>query len=194
LQWYLFGFSLCLSTNGSPVIGSLDHIFLQGTDHPSVANEKVPTLLVSIWYCLFAAITPTIILGGVAERTRFIPTVVFVFFWSTFVFDFLTYWTWNANGWTYKLGALDFGGGTPVHLSTGAAALAFAYFVGKREDTAERPPHNMTHVVLGTGFIWFGWLVANAGSGLKPHPRAVVVFITTNMSASVGKREKGKGH
>lgn len=83
--------------------------------------------------------------------------------------------------------ALDFGGGTPVHLSTGAAALAFAYMVGKREDTLEKPPHNMTHVVLGTSFIWLGWLVANAGSGISPNPRAVTVFVTTNLSASMGK-------
>jgi Amt family ammonium transporter len=156
------------------------------TDHPYPANPKIPTLLISIWYGLFAAITPSIILGGVVERTRFIPTVVFVFLWSTFVFDFLTYWTWNSNGWTYKLGALDFGGGTPVHLSTGAGALAFAYMVGKRLDTSEKPPHNMTHVVLGTSFIWLGWLVANAGSGISPNSRAVTVFITTNLSAAVG--------
>ena len=81
---------------------------------------------------------------------------------------------------------LDFGGGTPVHISTGAAALAYALVLGKRKDPKDKPPHNMTHVVLGTSFIWFGWLVANAGSGLKPNLRATVVFVTTNLSASVG--------
>ncbi|OXA51726.1 ammonium transporter 1 isoform X2 [Folsomia candida] len=186
IQWYLIGFSLCLSTKGNPIIGGLDHLFLANTDQPYPGNPKIPTLLVSIWYGLFAAITPTIILGSVAERTRFLPTIVFIFFWTTFCFDFLTYWTWNQNGWTYVLGALDFGGGTPVHLSTGAAALAFAYMVGNRKDPTEKPPHNMTNVVLGTSFIWFGWLVANAGSGISPNLRAVTVFVTTNISASMG--------
>ncbi|XP_035714165.1 ammonium transporter 1-like isoform X1 [Folsomia candida] len=185
-QWYLIGFSLCLSTKGNQIIGGLDHLFLTNTNQPYHGNPKIPTLLVSIWYGLFAAITPTIILGGIAERTRFLPTIVFIFFWTTFCFDVLTYWTWNQNGWTYVLGALDFGGGTPVHLSTGAAALAFAVMVGKRIDTSEKPPHNMTNVFLGTSFIWLGWLVANAGSGLSPNLRAVTVFVTTNISASMG--------
>ncbi|ODM94307.1 Ammonium transporter 1 [Orchesella cincta] len=187
IQWYFIGFTLCLSDTGNLMIGNVDHLFLRNIDDmPSFSNEKVPQLLASIWYCLFAVITPTIILGGVAERTRFIPTVIFIFFWSTLVFDFLTYWTWNRNGWSFKIGALDFGGGTPVHISTGAAALAFAYMVGKREDTTERPPHNMTHVYIGTSFIWCGWLIANAGSGLYPNLRAVTVMITTNLAASAG--------
>jgi Amt family ammonium transporter len=102
------------------------------------------------------------------------------------VFDFLTYWTWNPNGWAHRFGALDYGGGTPVHISTGVAALAYAMVLGKRENAKEKPPHNMGHVILGTSFIWLGWLIANAGSGLKPNLRAVVVFITTNLAASVG--------
>lgn len=96
LQWYLVGFTLCLSDTGNGLIGNVEHLFLRNVnDMPTFTNEKVPQLLASIWYCLFAVITPTIILGGVAERTRFLPTVIFIFLWSTLVFDFLTYWTWN---------------------------------------------------------------------------------------------------
>ncbi|CAG7727475.1 unnamed protein product [Allacma fusca] len=187
IQWYIIGYTLCLSNTGGPFIGNVDHLFLMNIGaSPAASNPEVPALLVGIWYCLFAAITPTIIIGAVAERARFLPSVIFIFIWSTVVFDFLTYWTWNPNGWTYLLGALDFGGGTPVHISTGFAALAYALVLGKRDNPKDKPPHNMTHVILGTSFIWFGWLVANAGSGLKPNLRAVVVFITTNMAASIG--------
>ncbi|XP_037032917.1 ammonium transporter 1-like isoform X2 [Bradysia coprophila] len=187
VQWYLIGYSLCLSNTGNWLIGNVDHVMLRNIgDLPATANKKIPALLVGIWYCLFAAITPTIIIGAVVERARVLPCVVFIFFWSTLVFDFLTYWTWNANGWLNLKGGLDYGGGTPVHISTGAAALSYALLVGERQDTSEKPPHNMAHVILGTSFIWFGWLIANAGSGLAPSLRAVTVMITTNMSAAVG--------
>lgn len=104
-QWYVIGFTLCLSNTGNAIIGNVDHVFLRNIgDSPNALNDKVPQLLASIWYCLFAAITPTIILGGVPERTRFLPTIIFIFLWSTLVFDFLTYWTWNPNGWSFKIG------------------------------------------------------------------------------------------
>ncbi|CAL8143080.1 unnamed protein product [Orchesella dallaii] len=187
IQWYLIGFTLCLSNTGGKLIGNLDHLLMREIgDRPSFTHDQVPLLLASVWYSLFAAITPTVFLGAIAERARFFPTVIFIFLWSTFVFDFLCYWTWNKNGWSFLLGSLDFGGGTPVHLSSGAAALAFSYMVGKREDTSEKPPQNMSNVYLGTSFIWCGWLVANAGSGLYPHIRAVNVFVTTNLAASMG--------
>lgn len=108
----MIGYSLCLSNNGNRFIGNLDHVLLRNIgDLPATGNKKIPALLVGIWYCLFAAITPTIIIGAVVERARFLPCVVFIFFWSTLVFDFLTYWTWNANGWLSVMGGLDFGGG-----------------------------------------------------------------------------------
>ncbi|CAG7727473.1 unnamed protein product [Allacma fusca] len=187
IQWYIIGYTLCLSNTGGPLIGNVDHIFLRNIGSgSSIGNPQIPALLVGIWYCLFASITPTIIIGAVAERARLLPSVIFIFIWSTVVFDFLTYWTWNPNGWTYLLGALDYGGGTPVHISTGTAALAYALVMGKRQNPKDKPPHSMAHVILGTSFIWLGWLIANAGSGLKPNLRAVVVFITTNLAASVG--------
>lgn len=108
----MIGYSLCLSNTGGWFIGNIDHILLRNIgDSPAAGNDKVPALLVGIWYCLFAAITPTIIIGAIAERARFLPCVVFIFCWSTLVFDFLTYWTWNANGWINLKGGLDYGGG-----------------------------------------------------------------------------------
>lgn len=94
-----------MSNTGGPFIGNLDHLFLRNIDDaPAISNEKIPALLLGVWYCLFAAITPTIILGGIVERARFLPSVIFIFLWSTFVFDFLTYWTWNPKGWNFVMG------------------------------------------------------------------------------------------
>ena len=119
-----------------------------------------------------------------------LPCLVFIFIWSTIVYDPIAYWTWNANGWTFKLGGLDFAGGTPVHISSGAAALAYSLMLGKRtgyDKNAGLPyrPHNVTHVVLGTVFLWVGWFGFNGGSALGANMRAVMACLVTNLAASV---------
>lgn len=107
-QWYLIGFTLCLSNTGGKLIGNLDHLLMREIgDRPSFTHDQVPLLLVSVWYCLFAAITPTVFLGAIAERARFLPTIIFIFLWTTLVFDFLCYWTWNKNGWSFQLGCIN---------------------------------------------------------------------------------------
>ncbi|KAF3760323.1 ammonium transporter [Cryphonectria parasitica EP155] len=120
-----------------------------------------------------------------------LPAVVFVFIWSTIVYDPIAYWTWNANGWSFKLGGLDFAGGTPVHISSGAAALAMSLMLGKRagyDKVHGLPyrPHNVTHVVLGTVFLWVGWFGFNGGSALAANLRAVMACIVTHIAACVG--------
>jgi len=139
---------------------------------------------------MFAAITPMIALGAIAEHSRLGPTLVFVFVWGTIVYNPIACWTWNPIGWSFIMGGLDFAGGTPVHISSGTAALAISLYLGKRRGYGtERlafKPHNTTYVVLGTVFLWFGWFGFNGGSALSANLRAVQACIVTNVAASVG--------
>jgi len=120
-----------------------------------------------------------------------LPCIVFIFIWSTVIYDPIACWTWNPAGWVYKLGGLDFAGGTPVHISSGAAALAYSLMLGKRagyHDTHGLPyrPHNVTHVVIGTVFLWVGWFGFNGGSALGSNLRAIMACVVTHLAASVG--------
>jgi len=129
-------------------------------------------------------------LGAMAERGRVLPTLIFVFVWSTLVYDPIACWTWNEKGWSHKLGVLDFAGGTVVHISSGSAALASSIVLGPRlgfgtPQLAYRP-QNTTYVVLGTIFMWFGWFGFNGGSALSANLRAAQACIVTTVSASVG--------
>ncbi len=139
---------------------------------------------------MFAAITPMLALGALAEHGRLGPSIVFIFVWSTIVYDPIACWTWNPNGWSNKHGGLDFAGGTPVHISSGTAALAISIFLGKRRDYGTPrlayKPHNSSYVVLGTVFLWFGWFGFNGGSALGANLRAIQACIVTNLAASTG--------
>jgi Amt family ammonium transporter len=134
---------------------------------------------------------PALAIGAAADRGRMLPCVVFMFVWSTVIYDPIACWTWNPAGWTFKMGGLDFAGGTPVHISSGAAALAYSIMLGKRSgynDTHGLPyrPHNVTHIVLGTVFLWVGWFGFNGGSALAANMRAVMACVVTHIAASVG--------
>lgn len=128
--------------------------------------------------------------GAFAEHARIGPILVFVFIWSTLVYDPIACWTWNSNGWSFVLGGLDFAGGTPVHISSGTAALAISVYLGRRRgygtERLAYKPHNTSYVVLGTVFLWFGWFGFNGGSALSANLRAVQACIVTNLAASVG--------
>jgi Amt family ammonium transporter len=128
--------------------------------------------------------------GGFAERARMGPLLFFVFVWATLVYDPIACWTWNAHGWSFVLGGLDFAGGTPVHITSGTAALAISIYLGKRRgygtEALAYKPHNTTYVVLGTVFLWFGWFGFNGGSALSANLRAGQACIVTNLAASVG--------
>jgi hypothetical protein len=119
-----------------------------------------------------------------------LPCVVFMFVWATLIYDPIACWTWNDSGWSHKIGGLDFAGGTPVHISSGSAALAYSLMLGKRRGHGTHElnyrPHNVTHIVLGTVFLWVGWFGFNGGSALAANLRAVNAIINTNLSASVG--------
>ncbi|KAF9579211.1 hypothetical protein BGW38_004619, partial [Lunasporangiospora selenospora] len=187
-QWFLFGYSLAFSKTGGKFIGNFDNAFLRGVlDAPSVGSPKIPDVVFMIYQCMFACLTPALAIGAAAERGRILPTLVFIFLWTTFVYDFLACWTWSGNGWSYVMGGLDFAGGTPVHISSGGAALAYAIILGRRAgDQREFRPHSMSNVVIGTCFIWFGWFGFNGGSALSANLRAAMACVVTNLAASVG--------
>ncbi|AEO63090.1 uncharacterized protein THITE_2107955 [Thermothielavioides terrestris NRRL 8126] len=191
-QWFFWGFSLTFSHTGSAYIGDLSNFGLMKTlAQPSVGSTKIPDLLFCLYQGMFAAITPALAIGAAADRGRMLPCIVFIFIWATIVYDPIAYWTWNANGWSFKMGGLDFAGGTPVHISSGAAALAYSLMLGKRTgynkvNGLPYRPHNVTHVVLGTVFLWVGWFGFNGGSALGANLRAVMACIVTHTAACVG--------
>jgi ammonium transporter, Amt family len=153
-------------------------------------TTDVPDLTYAIFQCMFAAITPALAIGAACERGRMLPCIVFIFVWSTLVYDPIACWTWNPNGWVFQLGGLDFAGGTPVHISSGAAALAYSIMLGKRRGHGTHElnyrPHNVTHVIMGTCFLWFGWFGFNGGSAVGSNLRATMACVVTNLAASVG--------
>jgi len=188
-QWFFWGFSLAFSDTASPFIGNLKYFALKGVlAQPSVGSSRIPSLVFCIYQCMFAAITPCIALGAIAERGRLGPILVFLFVWSTLVYDPIACWTWNPNGWSFKRGIMDFAGGTPVHISSGTAALAISIYLGKRKgygtERLAYKPQNTTYVILGTVFLWFGWFGFNGGSALSANLRAVQASIVTNLAAS----------
>jgi len=189
VQWWAIGFSLTFGPASSKFIGNLEHAFFMGVDtEPLNGSVKVPGIVFAMYQCMFAAITPALAIGSAAERGRIFPAIIFIFIWSTIVYDPIACWTWNANGWSYLMGGLDFAGGTPVHISSGAAALAYCLIVGKRtgHGTDEFKPHNIANVVLGCVLLWFGWFGFNGGSGVDSTARAGMAFAVTNLSAAVG--------
>ncbi|KAL1862164.1 ammonium transporter Amt1 [Paecilomyces lecythidis] len=190
-QWFFWGYSLAFSHTAGPYIGDLRNFGFKGVlAAPSVGSTKVPDLLFAIFQGMFAAITVALAVGAVAERGRMLPCIVFMFVWSTIVYDPIACWTWNSSGWVYNLGGLDFAGGTPVHIASGSAALAYSLMLGKRRGHGTHElnyrPHNVTHVVIGTVFLWVGWFGFNAGSALSANLRAVMAAVVTNLAASVG--------
>ena len=190
-QWFLWGYSLTFSHNASAFIGDLSNAgFRNVLTRPSVASSTIPDLLFAVYQGMFAAITVALAVGAVAERGRVAPCLLFAFIWTTIVYDPIACWTWNPNGWTYRLGGLDFAGGTPVHIASGSAALAYSLMLGKRRGhgTFELNfrPHNITVIVLGTLFLWVGWTGFNAGSALAANMRAVMAAVVTNIAAATG--------
>ncbi|KAG1733371.1 ammonium transporter AmtB-like domain-containing protein [Suillus paluster] len=190
-QWFFWGYSLAFSDTASPYIGDLKYFALRNVlNQPSIGSVKVPAIVFCVFQLMFAAITPMIAIGAVAERSRLGPLLAFVFAWSTLVYDPIACWTWNTKGWSYVLGGLDFAGGTPVHISSGTAALAISLYLGKRRgygtERLAYKPHNTTYVILGTVFLWFGWFGFNGGSALSANLRATQACIVTNLAASVG--------
>lgn len=190
-QWFFWGYSLTFSHTAGPFIGDLANFgFKNVLAQPSVGSTRIPDLLFAVYQGMFSAITVALATGAVAERGRMLPCVVFMFIWATIVYDPIACWTWNPSGWTFKMGGLDFAGGTPVHISSGCAALAYSMMLGKRRGHGTHElnyrPHNVTHIVIGTVFLWVGWFGFNAGSALSANLRATMAAVVTNLAACMG--------
>jgi len=190
-QWFFWGYSLAFSEGANRFIGDLKHFALMDTlDAPSAGSARIPAIVFCVYQLMFAAITVVLATGAIAERGKLGPMMVFMFVWETLVYDPIACWAWNPNGWSAKLGGLDFAGGTPVHISSGTAALAISIYLGKRRgygtERLAYKPHNTSYVVLGTVMLWFGWFGFNGGSALSANLRAANACIITNLAASVG--------
>lgn len=191
LVWALWGYSLVFSGSLGGVIGDLSLLGLNGvTAAPNPAyGPLIPGLLQFAFQLKFAAITPALIIGAFAERTRLRPFLIFVVAWTTLIYCPIAHWIWNSSGWLLQLGVIDFAGGLVVHLSAGCSALAAAIVIGRRkglERKHEFKPANVGYVVLGAGLLWFGWFGFNAGSALAANDIAVIAIVATNLAAAAG--------
>ena len=188
IQWVLYGYSLAFGPDIGGVIGSLDWIGLRGVGlepYPDYA-ATIPHQAFMIFQMMFAIITPALITGAFAERFKFKTYLVFLVLWATFVYDPLAHWVWGVGGWIRNLGALDFAGGLVVHISSGIAALAATFLVGKRKGYGEEPmpPHNLTMTLLGAALLWFGWFGFNGGSAIASGSLATSAFVVTHISTA----------
>ena len=188
LQWVLWGYSLAFGPDHGGIIGGLEWIGLRGVGgEPFEAYAKtVPHTAFMLFQMMFAIITPALITGAFAERKRFSAFILFTLLWATFVYDPLAHWVWGDGGWLKKLGALDFAGGTVVHISSGVSALVCALVIGRRRGYGHQPmqPHNLPMTVMGAGLLWFGWFGFNAGSALEANALAASAFLATNTAAA----------
>lgn len=190
IQWFLYGFSISFAPNGTHgLIGNLDNFAMMniGTK-PYPAAPTIPSNLFALFQGFYAAIAPCIAFGSAAERTPLSVYLIFLLFWSTFVYDLIAFWNWSPNGWLAQLGSLDFAGGTTVHITAGFSALAYAIVVGSRQlvNFRKTKPTNNFEIFLGTVLIWFGWFGFNGGREFSINSRAVNAIINTNLSACVG--------
>jgi ammonium transporter, Amt family len=189
VQWVLWGYSLAFGPDKAGLIGGLEWVGLNGVGlkpNPDYA-ATIPHQAFMIFQMTFAVITPALISGAFAERKRFKAFVVFTLLWATLVYAPVAHWVWGVGGWIRNLGALDFAGGTVVHIISGVSALVCALVLGKRVGYGTEPmqPHNVTMTVLGTALLWFGWFGFNAGSALGSGTLAVSAFVATNTAAAM---------
>ncbi|HSL34430.1 MAG TPA: ammonium transporter, partial [Candidatus Limnocylindrales bacterium] len=186
--WVLVGFSLAFGSDvgGLGLIGGLDFAgFMNvGLEPNPIYGTTIPFVLFAAFQLMFAAITPALITGAFAERKRFASFVIFTVLWSVLVYSPIAHWIWSADGWLYKLGALDFAGGTVVHASSGVSALIVALLIGRRVVNGDSmEPHDIPMTVLGAGLLWFGWFGFNAGSALAADGLAANALLVTNTAA-----------
>ena len=188
LQWVLWGYTLAFGPDKGGIIGGLEWIGLRGVGQTPNADyaATIPHQAFMLFQMMFAVITPALITGAFAERKKFSTFIVFILLWATFVYDPLAHWVWGVGGWLRNLGALDFAGGTVVHISSGISALAAALIIGKRRGYGHQPmpPHNLPLTVIGASLLWFGWFGFNAGSALAANGLAAHAFMTTNTATA----------
>ncbi|TAJ65853.1 MAG: ammonium transporter [Chitinophagaceae bacterium] len=190
ILWVFVGYSLCFGESIGGFIGNPStHLFFKGINSgaPWSLAPSIPLALFALFQLMFAIITPGLVVGAVAERIRFTAYILFIALFSLLVYAPIAHWTWHPEGFLFKMGALDFAGGTVVHISAGCAALAGALVLKRRKSHLEQqeiPPANIPYVLIGTGLLWFGWFGFNAGSALGANALSVSAFATTNTAAA----------
>lgn len=188
--WVVVGYSLCFGDTVGGFIGNpFTHLFFKGvaSGQPWSLAPSIPLLLFALFQLMFAIITPGLVVGAVAERIKFSAYILFIVLFSLLVYAPIAHWTWHPEGFLFKWGALDFAGGTVVHISAGCAALAGALVLKRRQvhmEHKEIPPANIPYVLIGTGLLWFGWFGFNAGSAVGAGMLSVSAFATTNTAAA----------
>jgi len=211
IEWVVFGYSNAFGSNSiealKPFVGGFHWAFLnhinisdlspyfishsQATGH-LLANGTpeligtIPHIVFIMFQCMFAVITPALIIGAFAERIKFKGFLIFSVLWAVIVYNPVAHWVWSSDGWLFKMGALDFAGGAVVHINAGVAALVTAVMLGKRRDYKGHaiPPHNIPFVAMGAGLLWVGWFGFNAGSGLAADGLAASAFMATHIAAA----------
>lgn len=185
IQWVVFGYSLAFGPDKGHFWGGFDFVLLNGIDLESLSGT-IPTYVFMMFQGMFAIITPALISGALAERVKFSSYLVFLLLWATFVYDPIAHWVWGPGGWLAGLGALDFAGGTVVHLSSGISALAAIRILGQRKGFLKEMiiPHSLGLTLLGAGLLWFGWFGFNAGSALTSGSKAGLAFTNTHIAAA----------
>lgn len=206
VEWVIIGYSNAFGTNSieslKPFIGGFDWAMLNNISISEMSpyfishsqlgasgeqTGTIPHIVFILFQGMFAVITPALIIGAFAERINFKGFLVFSVLWSVFIYNPIAHWVWSADGWLYKMGALDFAGGIVVHISAGIAAIVTAIMLGKRRDYKGHalPPHNITYVAIGTAMLWVGWFGFNGGSGLAADGLAGSAILVTHISAAV---------
>ena len=188
IQWALLGYSLAFGPDVGGIIGNLAWLGLSGVGAEPNADyaATIPHGAFMIYQMMFAIITPALITGAFAERVKFGSFLIFIILWATFIYDPLAHWVWGVKGWMREMGALDFAGGTVVHISSGASALVAAMMFGRRIGYGQEamPPHNLPFSVIGAGLLWVGWFGFNAGSALAADGLATSAFVATHVATA----------
>lgn len=188
IQWVLFGFTLAFGKSAGGIVGGLTYLGLAGVGAEPNGDYAgtIPFLLFAAYQMMFAVITPALITGTFVERVRFKAFLIFSVVWATLVYDPVAHWVWGVGGILRGLGALDFAGGTVVHITAGFSALAFALVIRKRKEfgNGALEPHNIPYSVLGAGLLWVGWFGFNGGSALAANGLAVTALVNTNTAAA----------
>jgi len=188
IQWVLWGYSVAFGPDVGGWFGSLAWVGLNGVGtepNPDYA-ATIPHMTFMVFQMMFAIITPALITGAFAERVKFSTFLVFMVLWTTIIYDPLAHWVWGVKGWMREMGALDFAGGTVVHISSGASALVAAIMFGRRIGYGQEamPPHNLPYSIIGAGLLWVGWFGFNAGSALAADGLATSAFVSTHVAAA----------
>ena len=187
ILWLVIGYSIAFGEGGNGYFGGMSRILFDGIGKETLSGD-IPESLFALFQMTFAVITPALIIGGFAERIKFSAVLLFSAIWLLVVYAPITHWVWSSDGWLFKMGLLDFAGGTVVHITAGTAALVAAMVLGPRNGFGSKPmvPHNMTMTIMGAGMLWVGWFGFNGGSALAANEDAAMAMLVTHISAAAG--------